>query len=87
MGGDITLSSREVSPTCGVTANTNSLTGIEDDSFTAPGYSESTLNDSALDRLIIDLVPSLNKDSNHIPLSTFLGNLTVDDQLVLRNSK
>jgi len=87
LGGDITLSSCEVSPIYGVTTNTINLVGTEDVSFIALGYSESIVIDSDLDRLISDLVPSLNKDSNPIPLPTFLGNLPVDDQLVLRNSK
>jgi len=78
LGGDKTLNSDEVSPICGVTANTNSLSRTGNISFIVLGYSELALSDSVLDRLISDLVPPLNRDSNAIPLPTYLGNLPVD---------
>jgi hypothetical protein len=43
-----------------------------------PGYSESAVSDSVLDRVLSDLISPLAKTSTPIPLMTYVGNIPVD---------
>jgi len=58
--GDRTLTSLENLPACGEVSISNNVDQNGDDSFVAPGYSESVFSDSTLDIMITDLVPTLN---------------------------
>jgi hypothetical protein len=83
MVGESIRNPAEVFPIGGDTTSLPSQLGRGDDSVIVSGYSESTVSDSVLDRMLTDLITPLAKASNPLPLTTFVGNVPLDRQVDL----